>query len=763
MKARVLRFIVLVPMILALVSLIKPLIPAGSTASQLFATPTTVGVVVLSITWFLYLSGYGYARLLMLFEGLASLGIAAVIFLGYFLQFNYPGKDLVVSSNKTFLINLTTLFLVAYLIQVIAYWLPRMKAKFLINAALAAILFMVLLSLFGRIYAFNGIPQNTLLTPMPLGDISSFFIWGMVVFAYTNRMQRLYLTWRIIISFVTMFVAIISANAVIYHNISETAQASTKIGVTETGLFETYNFNFYIGSAQSRAQAYELVSSPKDAAAYRADKASYLQTIGALQTLVAQNDTPSDVRQSVATVAGLGAQVLKLGDGIISGKSPTMAQIGDTAVDRSMNSYMGQILTQVKFLTTSYTQRLNQQAPQELSGASGIILGISITSAFSILLFLFTPLFIRQTIHNLSRARDELKRSSELFAEEKTRAEAVLASISDGLFAVDAEGVITLFNHTAEEITGVRRMSALGKLYTDVLHFDTTLDFTSKALHGVTSHLSHNAVLQRSDGKAVDVQVSASPVLNRASTVTGAIVVFRDRSSEQALENAKDDFVSLASHQLRTPATATKQFLAMFLEGYAGEIDDRQRLFLQQAYDNNEIGIQIIEALLNITRLESNKFEVMKEKIELNDFLEQSVAQHDVLARKSGQSVKLVAPAKHIFIEADTNLLTMAVDNLITNALKYSHDGDTVTVRLSDGHQAKVAIVDHGIGIKHEDIPKLFRRFSRLQDPQKEYVGGTGIGLYVVKQIAQKLHATIKVESVYGKGSTFELVFKATE
>jgi signal transduction histidine kinase len=86
-----------------------------------------------------------------------------------------------------------------------------------------------------------------------------------------------------------------------------------------------------------------------------------------------------------------------------------------------------------------------------------------------------------------------------------------------------------------------------------------------------------------------------------------------------------------------------------------------------------------------------------------------------------------------------------------------------VSVRLTDGKRAAVAVIDQGIGIKHEDIPKLFGRFSRLQDPQKEYVNGTGIGLYLVKQIAQKMHATIGVESVYGKGSTFTLAFKPTE
>jgi two-component system phosphate regulon sensor histidine kinase PhoR len=238
-------------------------------------------------------------------------------------------------------------------------------------------------------------------------------------------------------------------------------------------------------------------------------------------------------------------------------------------------------------------------------------------------------------------------------------------------------------------------------------------------------------------------------------------VVFRDRTSEQALENAKDDFVSLASHQLRTPATATKQFLAMFLEGYAGKIDDRQRMFLQQAYDNNELGIAIIEDLLNATRLESNRLKVVKEKIELTHFLKMTADQHKPLAERNGQTIKVVVPHKHVYIESDDSLLGMAVDNLVTNALKYSPEDSTVTIRLTDGPYVTIEVSDTGIGIQKSDISKIFERFSRLEDPQKQHVSGTGIGLYLVRRIVQVLHAKIKVESIYGKGSTFILKFKS--
>ncbi len=769
MNSKALRLVLLVPILLALFSFLQSLSPIHSPLTQLAMTPPAgFGTIMLALVWIIYLSGYKYGRKLLLIIGILSLALTLTIIASHFLNFTFRFESLLVPaprSNTPFLLNLSFMFLACYIVQTLAYWLPR--TKLIVNIMLGVILFMVLLSIFGHFYQLSGIPQEALLLPMPFGAIIGFLVLILVIFSYTNHMDRLYLNTEILVSFMAMFIAILGANVVIYRNIHSTANALIRIDETRQILIDTYNVNYYLNIAQTEAQTYGASTNPAYISLYQNNRQSYYKAISQVELESGGLNTKS-IGQPIRTIANLGGQVISIGDSIV-GEQHTLSSMAQASADEKMNNDMGQVGQQIKGLSLGYTSQLNVLTLQEVSGAKGIMLGVSIASALSVLFIIFTPLFIRQTIQKLAIAHDRLGDSNRLLYDEKSRAEAILASISDGLFAVDTHKVITIFNQAAEDMTGIQREAALGKRYEEVTRFlsteqDKTFDFTNKALQGITSYLTHNVTLSRSDEQKLDVQISASPIKNKSGSVVGAIVVFRDRSHEQELETAKDEFVSLASHQLRTPATATKQFLAMFLQGYAGNIDDRQRFFLQEAYDNNEQGIHIIEDLLNITRLESNTLKVVKEKIELGQFLKTNVQQHEVFARKSKQNIHLITPSKPIEMETEVSLLEMAVDNLITNALKYSDEGDDITVRLTAGDdRIAIAVEDSGIGMKEEDIPKLFQRFTRLDDPQKQYVSGTGIGLYLVKKIVKRLRGTIKVESEYGKGSTFTLEFKPSE
>jgi PAS domain S-box-containing protein len=730
------------------------------------------GVSVLAVAWIIYLSGFRFARRLLLIQGVIALTLTIMVLTGYFLRFSFPFEQFIIPSDESpFLLNLTYMFLLNFLIQVLTYWSP--KTKQLINASLAIILFMAILSVFGQLYNQTGIQQEAILIPMPPSAIISFLVLALVIFAHTNSMERLYLNGKIIVSFMLLFVAISGANAVVYKNINQTTDLSNRINDTRHVLTEAYNVDLYLGNALADIQAYNTSGDPDYIAAYQTNKQAYISAFTQLQNRTSSDAHTSNVQQSVQAVNQLGMHILELGDSVMLQQSDqansqmqTKVQAATDSLTQEMNTYMEQVLDQVKAISLVYTSQLNRLTEQESSGNRGIVLGVSITSSLSLLLIIFTPLFVRQTIQQLSTTEQQLKNSNRLLSDEKSRAETVLAGISDGLFAVDKNEVIILFNQAAVDITGIKKDDALGQTYHTVLRFhapsdpESGLDFLNNALRGATVHLSHRVTLHGKK-KEIDIQVSASPIKDKSGTVTGAIVVFRDRSSEQALENAKDEFVSLASHQLRTPATATKQFLAMFLQGYAGKINSQQRIFLEQAYDNNELGINIIENLLNVTRLESDKLKLNNERIDLNQFLRTAVVQHDSLASKSNQKIHLIIPTKTVFIKADVSLLEMAIDNLITNALKYSGEKSIVTVRLSAGDHPTVSVKDTGIGINKEDLHKIFERFTRLEDHQKQHVSGTGIGLYLVKKITQQLHATIKVESEYGKGSTFILTFKA--
>jgi len=773
MNAKVLRMAICLLIAVALVTLLQPLLPDHSYLAQFFHVTSFasfgIALLLLAIVWFLYISGYRYARQLLFWQGVLGLLVTGGVLVGYFSNHTiFLERQLIPVTNRPFLLNLSLMFLACYAIQIVSYWLPRTRV--IVNACVAVILFMVLLSTFGHLYNIPGIREDALLLPMPFGTILFFLVLSLIVFAHTNHMARLYLNSQIVISFAAMFIAILGANIAVYKNINKTVNVLYRGGVTQQVLFGTYSIDLYLDNAQLAIEAYETSGNQQYIVAFQSDRQGFRKAITALNSQSAAVLGSSGINRSIVSVAQLGNKMFAIGNSVVSQKHfESPPETIRSRNDELMSTYVNQAQVGIQSIDLTYDSKLKSLSAQESSAARSVILGLSTASSLSLLFIIFTPLFIRETIRKLSIAQANLRRTNRLHLEEKSRAEAVLASISDGLFAVDNNKLITVFNHAAEEMTGLRAESVLGRRYDELSHFvftndhDKTLDFTEKALHGTTIHLTHHAVLGRQNGQRLGVQVSASPIRDITGLVVGAIIVFRDRSSEQALENAKDEFVSLVSHQLRTPATATKQFLAMFLQGYGGHLDKRQRRFMQEAYDNNELGLNIIEDLLNITRLESNKLRVVKEKIEVAEFLRSAIKEHEAFATRSEQRIRLVAPTKPIYIETEVNLLDMAVDNLITNALKYSNAGQTVTVRLTDGKEVRIAVSDNGIGIKNEDIPKIFERFIRLEDPQKQYISGSGIGLYLVKKIAKRLHATIRVESEYGKGSTFTLTLKPLE
>jgi PAS domain S-box-containing protein len=765
MKA--LRYVALVPLLISLPSFFGHPSPDFTGQGFLMSPSTAFGLTCMSIVWFIYFSGYKYGRQIMLIQGLVSLPSTIFIIGSYIWDFDFPFlKYLRPVNASAFMLNLSIIFAACFLIQALCYWLPR--TRLYINVLLAIILFITILSISGHLYRIDQLVSAQLLMPIPIVAIVGFLVMSLAIFAHVNHMSHLYLNKKILGSFLLMLVAIIGANVVVYRNFNNTVELANRADAVHGTLTAIYNANLYLASAASDAQAYELNGDPHATVSYQKNKQAYFKTIKQAETSITTTDVAN--RTAIQEVAHSGEKILATGDTILVERQQHVSQVVITENDKLLNGYTTQLFQQVEALGASYTAEFNNIFTQEAYGGRGIVTGVSLASALSVLLIIFTPLFIRQTIEKLSLTEEQLRKSLRKQFEESSRVEAILSSIGDGIFAVDAEGSITIFNPAAEQLTGLSASSVVGKPYDQVLHFDSTdttghiqTNFVTKALAGTLSQIDHHLTLAHKAGHPLDIQISASPVRSHQSTVAGAIIVFRDRTSEQALENAKDEFVSLASHQLRTPATATKQFLAMFLEGYAGKITDQQRLFLQQAYDNNELGINIIEDLLNITRLESNRLKVVKEKIELTDFLKRTAEQHQPYALRGEQIIRLALPRKHVYIEADPSLLGMAVDNLVTNALKYSPEKSTITITLTDGQHASIAVSDNGIGIKKEDIKKIFERFTRLEDPQKQHVSGTGIGLYLVKRIIKMLHAKIKVESDYGKGSTFTLELKTLE
>jgi signal transduction histidine kinase len=228
---------------------------------------------------------------------------------------------------------------------------------------------------------------------------------------------------------------------------------------------------------------------------------------------------------------------------------------------------------------------------------------------------------------------------------------------------------------------------------------------------------------------------------------------------EHAVELAKDELLSLASHQLRTPATGVKQYLGMVLQGFAGKVPSNQRGLLEKAYTSNDRQLHIINDILHLAKIDAGRIVLAKQDINLNEFVTDIVNEQKPDIKTAKHKVKLELYRKPIITNADPHMLRMAIENLLSNAIKYTHQGGMITIRT---HKSRsnviVSIKDTGIGIDQADTDKIFQQFSRLPNEMSQQVGGTGIGLYLAKHLVELHDGRIEVHSTSGKGSTFTII-----
>jgi signal transduction histidine kinase len=271
---------------------------------------------------------------------------------------------------------------------------------------------------------------------------------------------------------------------------------------------------------------------------------------------------------------------------------------------------------------------------------------------------------------------------------------------------------------------------------------------------GRSFSFDHRVVLQ--DKTVRYIHSEGEVVVNKRGRSVRMFGTARDITSERALEQAKGDFVSLASHQLRTPATGVKVLLGLLAEGYAGKLSRAQRDLLTQAYDANERQLRIANDLLNVARLEAGRLKLRPKNLDLGKWLKDVLTEHESLIAGRQQKLIYNLPETTVMLQVDQDRLYMVVDNLISNASKYTPPGGTITVTVTD-HKSKVQIVvsDTGIGIAKGQLSKIFQKFTRLDNRLSTEVDGSGLGLYLTKSVVDLHKGRITVKSKPGEGSAF--------
>lgn len=224
------------------------------------------------------------------------------------------------------------------------------------------------------------------------------------------------------------------------------------------------------------------------------------------------------------------------------------------------------------------------------------------------------------------------------------------------------------------------------------------------------------------------------------------------------LNQAKEDFISIASHQLRTPATGVKQYLGMVIEGFVGEIPEAQKPLLMQAYESNERQLRIINDLLKVAQVDSGKMRLRLRVADINDLVRNVVEDQRPVAKERGQQIDLKDAAEPTMLEFDEDSMRMVLENLIDNASKYSQEDTVITVSVkTDAQTVRISIGDQGVGVAADDVPHLFQKFMRIDNVLSKKVGGTGLGLYWAKNIIDMHGGSIEHNQNRPRGSIFTI------
>jgi PAS domain S-box-containing protein len=353
-------------------------------------------------------------------------------------------------------------------------------------------------------------------------------------------------------------------------------------------------------------------------------------------------------------------------------------------------------------------------------------------------------------------------------AQEDALVEALFASIGDGAIATDEFGKVMRINAVALQILGYRKTEILGQWFPRlVVAFnddDKQVEIIDRAITRAFltgKAISEKTNFQRKNGQKVPISENVSTIILEGKPI-GAIVIFRDITLEHEVDRMKSDFVSLASHQLRTPLSSINMYSQMLSAGYMGELTEQQRIPLQTIVESADRMSQLINTLLNVTRIENGTIVVHHKHIDMSALVEEVIK--DLRPDATNKEIDLEFHAKNqrILVNTDRLIMQEILSNLVSNAIKYTSKNGSVTISLRlRNRQAVFSVADTGVGIPRYSQDKIFSKFFRAPNVMQRETTGTGLGLYLVKGMADQLGASVWFESELGKGSTFYLSLPA--
>jgi len=342
---------------------------------------------------------------------------------------------------------------------------------------------------------------------------------------------------------------------------------------------------------------------------------------------------------------------------------------------------------------------------------------------------------------------------------ERRKLDSVLSNMTDGVIATDRKGRIILINDPALELLHISRDITLGRPIASVL--------------GIDQEYSFEDLIHMSDAINLNFSTSDAPYILRANFsviqketgfINGLITVLHDITEQEKIEMDRREFVSNVSHELRTPLTTMRSYLEALADG-AWKDENIAPTFLNVTQTETERMIRLVNDLLQLSRMDSSDYELNKDIVLFNSFFNRIIDRFEMSKSDKVQFARLF-PETSFYVEIDTDKVTQVIDNIISNAIKYSPDGGNIRFGFTgQGDMLKVMISDEGMGIPKENVGRIFDRFYRVDRARARSMGGTGLGLAIAQEMIEAHGGKIWAESEEGQGTTifFTLPYDADE
>jgi len=357
----------------------------------------------------------------------------------------------------------------------------------------------------------------------------------------------------------------------------------------------------------------------------------------------------------------------------------------------------------------------------------------------------------REALLNILSDAEEAREIAEI---ERDKTLTMFENFPEGLMFFNNENKTALINPQINSFFNVNKEKLIGKGIKDLEKISSLSSLV--AILGEKLSPVYKKELEITEN--LILEISVLPIISLAGEKIGTLVLLRNITREKIVEKLKTEFVTISAHQLRTPLSAIKWTVRMLLDGDVGELTDEQTEFLKKAYQSNERMVNLVNDLLNVTRIEEGRYLYNPEELDMIELIEKTIIPLKEIAERKNLKFEFLKPKeKEIKVRVDKEKISLAISNLVDNAINYTKEGK-ISIQFeydSKDKQVKFSVKDTGIGISEEQQKRLFSKFFRGINAIKAETEGTGLGLFIAKNIIEAHGGRIWFESEEGKGTTF--------